>query len=348
MKKIIGYIILFFCIIIYIVSSSERLTKKIVMVKNKDFPLLRSDKMRYGDLFGLSYLSDYKISIDEKSSIELTQYKKRGSVNLYSLCDSYLWSLLTSDSLFCANKFQYANLNNFETLNVKFDTPQKNILLIELSERNIILMVQQNYSYMLEFIKTQNEQNYASSSISHHVSEFLFNKNINNNIEFNLWESEVFTPIKEFKAQLSYKLFNEVNKDAVISPDKKYLLYSPTVDTSSIYSSFKNISDTEIDTIINNLNNIYSHYKNLGFTEVYFSLIPNPVTILYPNLYKRYSYNQLIPRIQNSSSLKMPFIDIYSDFKKTQVPIYRVSDTHWNRNGFNLWLNKVNEVLSGY
>jgi len=348
MKKIIGYIVLFICIVIYLASSLQKLTNKIAVFKNRDVSLVRSDKMRYGDLFGLSYLHDYKISIDEKPSIELTACRKIKSFDLYSLCDSYLWSLLTSDTMFCgANKFQFANLNNLETLNVKLDSTKKNILLIELAERNIVPMIKQNYSYMQEFLKLQTPKRDTSTLIPRHVVEFLFNKNINSNIEFNLWESEIFTPVKEFKAQLNYKLFNRVNKDVVVSPDKKYLLYYPTIDSSSIYSSFKNISESDIDTIINNFNEIYFHYKNLGFTEVYLSLIPNPVSILYPD-YNNYKYNQLILRIQNSPSLKMPFIDIYSDFKKTQVPIYRVSDTHWNRNGFNLWMNKVNSVLSGY
>lgn len=348
MKRIVGYIVLFICIAVYLASSSDRLTNKIVMFKNRDVSLVKSDKMRYGDLFGLSYLPDYKISIDENPSIELTACKKTRSFNLYSLCDSHLWSLLTSDSIFCgANKFQYANLNNLETLNVKSDSTKKNILLIELAERNIVPMIKQNYSYMQEFLKLQNPKRDTSTLIPRHVVEFLFNKNINSNIEFNIWESSIFTPIKEFKAQLNYKLFNRVNKDVAVSPDKKYLLYYPTIDSSSIYSSFKNISEPDIDTIVNNLNQIYFHYKKLGFTEIYLSLVPNPVTILYPD-YNNYRYNQLIPRIENSPLLKMPFIDIYSDFKKSKIPLYRVSDTHWNRSGFNLWVNKVNSILSLY
>ena len=103
------------------------------------------------------------------------------------------------------------------------------------------------------------------------------------------------------------------------------------------------ISETEIKKAVNNLNEIYKYYKNKGFDEVYISIIPNPVSIIEPECQK---YNNLIPLIQKDNDVKMPFIDIYSIFKKTKWNVYYRSDSHWNTNGSQLWINELNRILS--
>jgi hypothetical protein len=142
-------------------------------------------------------------------------------------------------------------------------------------------------------------------------------------------------------------LFDKVDKEVKMGPDHKYLLYYQTVDTSMESSSFREIPDFEIDTLINKLNRLESHYRACGFKEIYLSIIPNPVTILYPQ-YEGFEYNELIPRIEHNTKLKMKVVDVYNDFKVAQNPIYQFSDTHWNRNGDNIWLNNLNSILSEY
>jgi hypothetical protein len=76
-------------------------------------------------------------------------------------------------------------------------------------------------------------------------------------------------------------------------------------------------------------------------------MVPNPVTIIEPLLYK---YNELIPRIQKNKNLKVPMIDVYSAFKEYSHPdsLYFQSDTHWNSIGFNIWAGKMNGYLKLY
>jgi hypothetical protein len=85
----------------------------------------------------------------------------------------------------------------------------------------------------------------------------------------------------------------------------------------------------------------------MGFKQVYVSFIPNPVSIVYPT-YNNYTYNELISRIQSSRSLRIPFIDVYTDLKNSTVPVYSCNDTHWNWDGCNLWLDHFNDSLSRY
>lgn len=346
MKNVLSYIVLVVCIIIYAVSLSEPLTKKIADYKYNTHSIIGSDKYRYGDLFGMSYYPGFQIPLSNKATYAMDKCDTSTiSVDLYALCDSYVWSVLPSDTFYCnVDKWQYATLNKLNYLQVQLDTTKANILLIEFAERNILLMLQQNFSYLTNFITINNKATLVAPIPETANSNFIFNKNINTNLEFNVFETSFFTPVKKMKAALNYSLFEIQDTNVAIGPDKKYLLYKPTVNPSSSQSSFMPVSDIEIDTMVNRLNAIYFHYKQMGFKEVYFSMIPNPVTILYPN-FNGYQYNQLIPRIQDHAALKIPIIDIYSDFKNAPFPIYQKSDSHWNMDGAFIWLNKLNNIL---
>jgi hypothetical protein len=349
MKNLFSYIILVICIAIYMISLSEPLTKKIAEYKYRTNSIWGSDKYRFGDLFGMSYYPGFQIPLSMKAThvMEKCDTSRKG-IDLYGLCDSYVWSILPSDTFYCnVDKLQFATVNYLDYLRVQLDTTKANILLIEFAERNTLLMLQNHFTYLTEFLTVNHNTTLASpvSKIDSASNSFIFNNNINTNLEFNIFETSLFTPIKNFKASLNHNFFKAPDKNVAIGPDKKYLLYQPTLDPALITSSFKAVSDIEIDTLVNRLNSIYFQYKKMGFTEVYFSIIPNPVTILYPT-YNGYTYNQLIQRIQNHVALKIPVIDIYSDFKKADFPLYFPSDSHWNMDGAFVWLNKLNHILA--
>jgi hypothetical protein len=349
MKNVFTYLLLIVCIAIYVVSLSEPITKRIATYKYKSNSILRSDKYRYGDLFGMSYYPGFQIPISNKATVTLNKCDtNKKQIDLYGLCDSYLWSMNFPDTVFCnVNKWKYATINKFDNLQAKLDTAKVNVLLIEFVERSIAMMLQDRITYMDTFLTLKKAEEIITqpSNDLNSKTDFLFNKNINTNIEFNVFETAIFTPIKKLKAAFNYTLLKTLDTNVAIGPDKKYLLYKPTVDPSSLHSSFRPISDVEVDTMVNRLNLVYHKYKQMGFREVYFSMIPNPVSILYPD-YNGYKYNQLISRIQNHLALQMPVIDIYSDFKNTQLQIYQKSDSHWNMDGAIIWLNKLNYSLS--
>ena len=89
------------------------------------------------------------------------------------------------------------------------------------------------------------------------------------------------------------------------------------------------------------MNKVYDHYKAEGFTEVYLSVIPNTATIMQPE-----GYNNLIPLLYGNPQLRMKIIDVYSVFKKDPEGNYFNSgDTHWNKKGFLVWLDMVNNII---
>ena len=139
---------------------------------------------------------------------------------------------------------------------------------------------------------------------------------------------------------MNYYLFNRASGDVVISNDRNFLFQRQTVEPDDINSSYCPLSDAELDGDIDRLNQIYDHYKKSGFSEVYFSLIPNSATIMQP-----VGYNKLIPRVDHNKKLRMPVIDVYDILKLREKPYYNPGDTHWNNAGIQEWIKTVNHLF---
>ena len=67
-----------------------------------------------------------------------------------------------------------------------------------------------------------NGVNISSASIPVTINDF-FNKNMNQNLQYNLFNYNFVFPMFESKALLNFYLFNRASGDVVISKNKKYL-----------------------------------------------------------------------------------------------------------------------------
>jgi len=241
-------------------------------------------------------------------------------------------------------------------MEILLDTSQINILLIEIVERYLRVKPEAEYIGKTMFIKNTSQTviNKGTSiamtadfSISREdlvkIYNIMYNPIINQNLEFNLFDYPIFTFCKEIKAWFNYKIFNRVPQEISVFDDCHYLFLKETIDTCSDLSSFKYIPDEEVNNIVKILNTVYKHYRNNGFTEVILSVIPNPVSVIFPS-YKK--YNDIIRRVQNHSGLVMPMLNIYDKLKSAPCKVYYNSDSHWNKNGFTIWLNEFNKYLS--
>ncbi|WP_462230739.1 hypothetical protein [Mucilaginibacter sp.] len=335
--------------VVFIVSSMDDLTNWIARARNEKTGWWGTDRHRYGDLYGFTYLSKFRIQNPQGSDNLLrfdTVAPHTKKIDLYALSDSYGWGLFEHPSLFKnVNKIVYTRLNDRQTTDVTLDKTKKNVLLLETSERNVRL-VYEDTTYMQHFFNIKDTENNVSPAFKKNDAFKLKYKlnDIDANIEFNLWDYSFLTPFKEFKADLYYSMFNRLSKGAYLSDDKKYLLYDLTIDTVYKQSSFKPVDKNELRGIIKVLNKVYDQYRSKGFDEVYIAIIPNPVSILYPN-YHGLIYNNLISLVQNDRTLKCKVIDLNRVFKQTNEQVYCYSDTHWNRNGERIWLSLVNSAL---
>lgn len=350
MRKIVAITVLLLMLILLVISSIDDVTRSIADYRYNSQRWWESEKFAYGDLYGLSYLPHFKIKNPKgkRNFISFQTPEQFKDIDLYAMSDSYTWSLFEEPQLFYhVNKIQFAVFSDRQIIPVNLSRHKKNILILESSERNIRPLYQDT-AYLTRFLNfdlgEKNDKPKEAAKPIKKISLKFKLKDIDPNIEFNTWDYRLLSPLKELKAQLGYSLFNRVNHDVYVSDDEKYLLYAKTIDTVNLESAFKPIKQTELNQIISAMNKAYDYYKAKGFDEVYIAIIPNPVTILYPQ-YRGNTYNQLIPLIQNNKALKCKVIDAYTAFQASKMHLYSNSDTHWTYDGEKLWLSLLNKEL---
>jgi hypothetical protein len=353
MKRLLGYIILFIAIVLYAISCSNTLSEQYTDARYNGPLIFSYDKFRYGDLYGISFLPGYKFEMaKEPSYVKKLKYNIPPVIDLYMINDSYLGFHLATDTNFygirkLVNK-EWFDTNKMETA---LDTNKINVLLFEATERYFRYVADSFYLKSQVQVykdpdllknKTRKEKE-KKPGVWSDVFSYIFNAQTNINLEFNAFDYHFITPLRELKAQLNYKLFNRISKEVVVSNHNNHLYLAETIDTSHNLSSFNPLPDEEVKKIVACLNATYKYYKAMGFDEVYFTIVPNPVSVLCPDQGK---YNHLIPRVTQDSSLQMPVIELFDIYMKTPTPVYYQSDTHWNYDGFTIWLNEFHKRMN--
>jgi hypothetical protein len=348
LKNVLSYICIVLGLALLWASTSRTAMQYITEKRDKDAWYGTYQGMN-GDLIGMSYLDFVKrFQLGPRTPLKRANYNGEKNTVLYIHGDSYARKL--HDSVF-AGVSALHNIDRNHGMAFTLDTTKRNILIIEVSERYIrpyfsgIQILDEVYDsathnkpqayHLTDFHKT-----YAASMLSDVKASDFFNKNINQNLQCNLFNYSFIMPMFHWKAALNYYVFNRASGDVVISKDRNFLFYTETVSPTDIGSSYSPIPAGHIDALTNNFNLIYDHYKAAGFDEVYLSMIPNSPTINQPD-----GYNGLIPQIQNRPNLRMKLIDIYSTFKNVSGDYYYHGDTHWNPHGKQTWVDIVNDTL---
>jgi hypothetical protein len=246
-------------------------------------------------------------------------------------------------------KIKWWELNTYIAI-PRLNPHKHNILVVEMTER-YVRDICTKYSGMIGTLKIDstyrgNTPYYLETSNESIKTSFLekhfFNPNINSNLELNLFGYPLFRPIKELKAEFNYAVFNRANNDVFVDKKNRFLYYGPTVSGNQIMNSFFPLDSSEMPLICNTLNSVYRYYKTKGFEEIYLAIIPNPVTMINPQLG---NYNGLIPKLYAVDSLKMRIIDVYATYAKNPLQYYSRNDTHWSSAGFQTWLDEFNKTL---
>lgn len=267
------------------------------------------------------------------------------NIDLYVYGDSYLDPV--PDSAFGSISSYHFARRSYNDLIYSLDSTKKNILILEYAER--FFRGELQYYDIYNHVKKKQPDNglvrYSKRPVltAKIFGLEIFSKEINSNLEFNLFGYRFWDGAKLTKASLNYHLFHRAIGDVVVSDDGTRLFLKQTVNPEDQLSSFRPVEQDEIEQIVQHINAIYDHYKADGFDEIYISIIPNPVTILQPD-----HYNLLIPKLLKPGLLNgMKMIDLYNPFINTPDPgtLYRVGDTHWNNNGLQVWLRIVNAEL---
>lgn len=298
---------------------------------------ITKDDYRYGDLYRMSNLAQFKAPLEQ---CPVPQNPSAGNTSLIIMGDSF-----TEKERIEKNHFKGLNSYNryfiTDTINVKLDTSKRNVLIIETVERHF----RERFAKPFSNLQVSENQSVVKGNKEGNLKEKVLNYEVPYNTERHesiLFSSDFFLTFKEWKAWLNWKLFNRIDENVMLSKDEKYLLYQLDAQSSGINSCFDKISEEEIKLMVENLNITHQYYKKAGFNEVYLSIIPNKTSILGTDLGE---YNHLIERIQQHSDLKIPFFDIYTTYYHSKKVLYEKGDSHWNCEGKHMWLDLVNAKL---
>ncbi|MBL7718002.1 MAG: hypothetical protein JNL72_04140 [Flavipsychrobacter sp.] len=294
-----------------------------------------------GDLVGMAYLDKVPQFHSARDYVFTRHPVETGRNDLYVWGDSYIWKV--PDSAYAAVRYFRFGWRYREDIAYRLNDTQNNILLIEVSERYVRQYLAGTdmfrHVYGAGGDKHPVSRDYTEEREGINTPGFL-NKHINQNLEFNLFNYNFINPIRHWKAAMNYHMFRRASGDVVLSGDGRQLYLRETVAGTNNANSYYPLEDGELEQIIHTLNALQAHYVAEGFDEVYLSILPNPATIMEPE-----GYNQLIPLVERHPGLRMKVISVYDEYHRQTRRIYRPGDTHWNNEGLQIWLRKVNEVL---
>jgi len=325
--------------LILVVGLSENLQKQIFSLG------LIPDQYRFGDLYNVSNLKKFK-ETDIRQNTQLTEADKPAerfdNVDLYTIGVSFT----PMDTSF------YAGKNNYHIwLGVNMDTArlnpeQKSILVIEIIERTIQERLKGEYKKLYIKMGFQFEKKSKTIKTVEKTDQTSFwwdqfGHQINQRLEFLLFNFEPFLKIKELKANIMLSWFDRTHTGSLVSANREYIFYEVEANPKSVLSPFAAVSPESIDTVVTNMNAIRDYYKNAGFEEVYFCLLPNKVTVCEPD---RSVYNNQITRIEQHSDLKAPVLSVQHELRRHPEWFHK-GDGHWNAHGKRLWLQTVNNLV---
>lgn len=306
------------------------------------------DQYTYGDLYNVSNLKAFKEEGFNESDA-LTDADKPShykDVHLYTIGDSFT---KMDTSYYAGGRNVHVWIGGNSGVDIKLDKTKKNILVIQFIERVLqerLYYPEYKEIYMDEGITEAGHPTTPASQPAEPtgLKEWImtrFGSEINQRLEFLLFNRWPFIQFKEAKAQLTLDAFGRV-PGATISQDKKHLFYQLEADSSFVLSAFRHIPDQRLDTLVTNLNTMRQHYLDMGFNEVYVCLIPNKVTIQNPTYGV---YNHQIERIEASPRLQAPVISMI-DTLRQHPNWYHRGDGHWDKNGKRFWLRQVNTLVT--
>lgn len=352
MKKIKLYSLALVALTLYILSSSDTFLKSMRKKWNNEHRpvFLHWNRYKYGDLYGVSYLGDYKHYVPPDYSTLESSHADTTKADLWVIGDSYLAKMNGGQDNFACGNFRIRHIFWFDNEKpgaaYSPDPKRPNILLVELSERFISgRLLPAKVMQYLDCYQLPGKQKTQPPRENLLTVRFV-PETIEENIETLLFGYEMFSGLKEIKAKFNYEWLGRCDKQVYVSEEQGRLFFSSTVNPKSSINAFAPVDDKKIEAYVQGLNSLRQEFLKAGFDEVIVSLIPNAVTITPP---AGLQYNELIPRIQRNEKLEVPVIDVYTKMisHPNKEGLYWKSDTHWSREGFLLWKSCFDSTMNG-
>jgi hypothetical protein len=343
MKRAFAFLVMIVLLLVLGISSSDQAMRWLSKSRYLQEGNLGSDKYRYGDLYGLSYLPDFRMLKD--TSLIVNQFTSAGrrDTDLYIIGDSYLYSYIQMDTAnFARSKrvfFRKWSEGGASPIAIH-PSGNKKVLLIESVERNIASVID------LLSVKAHLEEYDApltwNESLNATLKDALYDPRLEQNIDFTLFNFQGLSFLKSLKAQANLDIFKRTTPEVVLSKDHQFLYMKETMDSLQKGSSFYPFSSEDIQVLLGRMTKIEQYAHIRGFDEVIFSLIPNPVAITRTESRRT---NQLIVSLSKANHVRLHILDPTQVLAKGGKSYFFKSDSHWNQQGAQAWLNQLNQYL---
>lgn len=295
------------------------------------------DDYRFGDLYRLSALPQFK----QLSPVCPPADRDADTVptHLYIIGDSFSEEQRITQDDFRVSHYQRVKWYN--TQRAQLDTSKRNVLLLETVERHFRDHFTQPVRELVVEADT-NQSRVPPPSAWERLKADIHWSDVEERLASTLFSHEWAFWFKELKATLTLNWFDRTSTGVSLSRDKQHIFLNSDTDTTSVLSSYSPLTDAEVSAYVDSLNATADYYRTQGFDAVYLSIIPNKATILEPN---RGQYNHLVERVQEHPNRRVPVVNVYDDYRRSAVPVYLNSDTHWNCKGRAIWLNRVRQTI---
>lgn len=297
-----------------------------------------ADDYQNGDLYRMSALPQFREPAP--TCPPANRDTDTAQTHLYIIGDSFTEPERLSQDDFRVSHYRRAKWDT-PPVRVQLDAGKRNILLIESIERH----------FRGHFGKPVREIIVEKDTISNPIPKPTAWQQVKEDIHWSDVEERLASALfsqdwafwfKEVKAKLTLNWFGRASVNVSLSEDDRHIFLNSDTDAATPLSSFSDLSDRDVNALVDSVNATADYYKRLGFDAVYLAIIPNKVTIVEPN---RAEYNQLIPRIQSHPNLRVPAINVYDAYRNAPVSPYLNGDTHWTCAGRATWLGLVWEKL---
>ncbi len=345
MKKGLALLVLVVCSGILMVASSQQGMAWLTRVRYMPQDYWGSDKYKFGDLYGISYLPEFKVEND-KAGVRKPELKSANKdLQVYVIGDSYFYSSfdLVPDYFERAQSLQFVKWDGqFPSSWESSKDSARKVLLVECVERNVLSVVKLANVQGIFEPKEEEKSKVGWEAMNAAVSDWLYHPTLEANLSFALFDMSIFSMIKQAKASFNQSIFGRSPAGVVLAQTRDFLYLEQTVDPNATGSSFKPVGELEYQALLKEMDLIESYAKRKGFDEVIFSFIPNPASVL---LTEGKAYNQFVPTVAKLAQSRFLFIDPTDKLRVNAAQNFFRNDSHWNPNGAKIWLDLSNELL---
>jgi hypothetical protein len=332
--KLIKYMFLFLFSLVWLVGLSPSLYAKL-----GEWNLIK-DGYQFGDLYRLSNLPQFKDPVKVcPKQIHAGKTKGAKKIHLYIIGDSFTEKERVDKEDFAVDQYQYVHWDH--VLHLKPDTSAINILLLESVERHfrekMVAPIHNLIPDSATYVSKGTELSFMNKLDNAFASDPTEGR-----LDVAFFQNDLMLKLKEMKAAFTYNFFHRADKKVTLVNNDRDIVYYMDTDTPKSTSSFTDLEETEVDSIIINLNKSKEIAGKLGFDHVILSVIPNKVSVLMPE-YGR--YNNLISRVYAQPSLNIPYIDVLPEYRKLKEKAYLKGDSHWTCQAQDIWLDKTNAMI---